>query len=498
MKITLPKDQIIDRMKFENSWWRNHNIDSHYNDMKRRQYFDVFYPLVAESKIKRAVVLMGPRRVGKSVLLFHTIQDLIEDRVPPKCICYLSVETPIYNGIGLEQLIGYFREATGNNSDERLYIFFDEIQYLKNWEIHLKSLVDTYHNIKFVVSGSAAAALKLKSIESGAGRFTDFALPPLTFHEYLSLKNLEYLVPSTVGPRDPDDNIPFQRNFLQYKVTDLQLLNKHFIDYMNFGGYPEVSLSKEIQSNPGRYIRNDIVDKVLMRDLPLLYGIDDIQELNSLFTYIAFNTGAEMSLDSISQSSGVSKNTIKKYITYLEAAFLIKVIQRVDNSGKKFKRANFFKIYLTNPSLRCALFSPVQANDAVMGNMVETAIYSQWQHTEVSLYYARWDKGEVDMVHLGALQKPDWAVEIKWSNRYTEPKYCSELKNVKSFSTTHKIAKPIVTTIDVHEVKQVDGIEVDFIPSSLYCYMIGRNAVYNKMNRIYRKEEYIDSKLSEP
>ena len=71
---------------------------------------------------------------------------------------------------------------------DQLYVFFDEIQYMKNWETHLKSLVDTRANIKAVVSGSAAAALKLKSDESGAGRFTDILLPPLTFYEYLELQ----------------------------------------------------------------------------------------------------------------------------------------------------------------------------------------------------------------------------------------------------------------------------------------------------------------------
>lgn len=60
-------------------------------------------------------------------------------------------------------------------------VFFDEIQYLKNWELHLKTMVDTYRDSKFIVSGSAAAALKFKSNESGAGRFTHFLLPPLTF-----------------------------------------------------------------------------------------------------------------------------------------------------------------------------------------------------------------------------------------------------------------------------------------------------------------------------
>ena len=92
--------------------------------------------------------------------------------------------------MALEELIKLFFEITNDKKKSIFYIFFDEIQYLKNWEVHLKSLVDSYHNIKFIVSGSAAAALKLKSQESGAGRFTEFALPPLTFHEYLALKTL--------------------------------------------------------------------------------------------------------------------------------------------------------------------------------------------------------------------------------------------------------------------------------------------------------------------
>ena len=76
-----------------------------------------------------------------------------------------------------------------------------------------------------------------------------------------------------------------------YSTSHLEELNKHFIDYINFGGYPEVIFSEKIQANPGRYIRQDIVDKVLLRDLPSLYGISDTRELNSLFTRIACNSG---------------------------------------------------------------------------------------------------------------------------------------------------------------------------------------------------------------
>lgn len=94
MKIPFSKDQIFERIKFENPWWPSAKIDNYYSQMKKREYFKLFYPLVSEKKIKRAVVLMGPRRVGKTVLLYHSIQELINSGVPAENICYFSVETP--------------------------------------------------------------------------------------------------------------------------------------------------------------------------------------------------------------------------------------------------------------------------------------------------------------------------------------------------------------------------------------------------------------------
>lgn len=477
MKTGFSKEQIIERLKFENPWWKHASIDKFYKKMKRRRYFRLFRPLVLEKSIKRAVILMGPRRVGKTVLLYQMIQELIDSGVNPLKICYLSIETPIYTGIGLEQLFKYCREANGYEDYNDYYVFYDEIQYLKDWEVHLKSLVDFYHSVKFIVSGSAAAALKLKSIESGAGRFTDFLLPPLTFHEYIELKEHNDLIEKYEYEGKKDGMIIEKTDF---HSKDIDKLNQHFLDYINFGGYPEVIFSEQIQSEPGRYIRNDIIDKVLLRDLPILYGIQDVQELNSLFTSIAYNTGNEFSLDGLSQSSGVAKNTIKKYITYLEAAFLIKVVYRVDFTAKKFKRANFFKIYLTNPSLRSALFSPIKKNDNVIGNMVETAIFSQWQHREnFPLYYARWKNGEIDIVYLNNEQKAQWIVEIKWTNRYAEnPK---ELLNVRKFCHQNNLAVACVTSIDMEKTVKSDNVEIEFKPASLYCYSVGRNIIDNKL-----------------
>ncbi len=474
--VAYSEEHILDRLRFENPWWVNGAVEDYYTSMQRRLYFDLFIPLITETTVRRAVVLMGPRRVGKTVMLYHSVQHLLENDIDPLKIAFVSVETPIYNNIGLEQLFNLCRKATKKENPKDWYVFFDEIQYLKDWEVHLKSLVDSYPRTRFVVSGSAAAALRLKSNESGAGRFTDFMLPPLTFNEFIHLKQLNRLI--------TESNLDWQGSLTKfYSTININELNRHFLDYINYGGYPEVIFSDTIQSNPGRYIRSDIVDKVLLRDLPNLYGIRDVQELNSLFTAIAYNSAGEVSLEELSKNSGVQKNTIKRYIEYLEAAFLIKVVHKISNRPKLFQRATQFKIYLTNPSLRSALFAPLQPTDSFVGNMVETAVYAQWLHREwTTLHYARWQKGEVDMVKLDDKNfKTQWAVEIKWSNRYFEKP--GDLKPLLQFLKDNNLQTALVTTIDKEGTKKIDDIQLKFVPASVYAYTVGKNTILQKQKR---------------
>ncbi len=464
----VPKSQVIDYLKSENPWWISGQIDPFFNELKKRPWFNFFKPLVMQTEINRAVVVMGPRRVGKTVMIHHMIRELIRNGISPASICYISIDTPIYNGISLNDLFSCMQESAGNSKTEGWYVFFDEIQYLRNWEVHLKTMVDHYRKSRFIASGSASAALKLKSMESGAGRFTDFMLPSLTFHEYIDFRGLSHLM-------RPVEMKIGMRNGQFYKTTHIQKLNEEFINYINCGGYPEVIFSEEIMANPGRYIRHDIVDKVLLRDLPSLYGIRDVQELNSMFTMIAFNTGNEISLEALSKKSGVVKSTLKKYMEYLEAAFLVKIVRRVDQNAKRFQRDTLFKIYLTNPSLRSALFAPISANDDKAGNLIETAIIAQWFHREwFTPRYARWQNGEVDIVALkNSDMRPSWAIEVKWSNRYFENP--SQLRSLVKFQQANPEITAMSTTLDKTGVKEVNGKAIHFFPAAEYAYTIGAN-----------------------
>lgn len=457
----------------DNPWWETGSIELS-PDLRERAYFNPFRELALNWKVNRSVILMGPRRVGKTVMLRQLIEHALSSGFPRSGIFIVSLDTPLYSGMALERLVELFEAFSPHDSKSRRLVIFDEIQYLKDWEVHLKVLTDRYPETKFIASGSAAAALRLKSRESGAGRFTEFYLPPLTFSEFLRFRDVE----NDLIDVDQSGSKPL------YTTSDVNRLNGEFIEYLNYGGYPEAVLSEDVRKDAARYLGRDIIDKVLLRDLPSLYGIQDIQELNRLFTTVAYRSGTEISLDSLASNSGVAKNTISRYLEYLEAAFLIMRIRRVDDSGKTFKRNRQFKVYLTNPSMRSALFSSLSEEDEAMGRMAETAIFSQWSHSENirRLHYASWKSGrhqrEVDLVYLAQIRgelRPAWAVEIKWSDRFVERP--AELKGLIEFVSRNFLPDPpeVATTQTLSGESLVNGVRIRHVPCALYCYSVGRN-----------------------
>jgi len=474
-------DDIYERLRFENPWWDENRALEAIRRLPRRTFLQPLLALVKLTTVRRAVVLLGPRRVGKTVMLQQAVASLIDDGVPPGQVCYLALDTPLYSKITLEKLLSIARAHGRLAPGAPAYFMLDEVQYLRDWEVHLKVLVDTEPSVRFVASGSAAAALRRKSTESGAGRFTDFLLPALTFDEFLAFR----------GGQTPDVLTPALRRLQQTDLgdrdmqalqpLDIEALNLQFVDYVNFGGYPEIVVSDTARANIARFVKSDIVDMVLLRDLPTLYGIADIPELNSLFTMLAFNTGNELSLEALAKNSGVAKNTLKRYIDYLEAAFLAKRIERIDRSARRFVRVPNFKVYLTNAAMRAALFRPASPDDERFPFLAETAFVGQADAFDASdhLHYARWDAGEVDFVRLepGSL-RPIAVVEIKWSDRPLERS--SELASLAAFLHYNGsgIEDVVVTTRTRSASQRLGEHQIRFVPTSILCWRMGREAVH--------------------
>jgi uncharacterized protein len=459
--------QIAEHLLRLNQWWNSERMDEATLALRPRAYLAPVRSLLLDQSVRRAVVLLGPRRVGKSILIRHLIADLLNRGKPAQRIAYVEMDHPLLHGQSLESLIAQIEGATPGGDGPR-YLFFDEIQSHKDWEKHLKPLVDHRPELRILVSGSAAAALKRQSTESGAGRFTDFLLPPLTFSEYIDLK-------------DAASHTIIQGHPGQYVLRDIACLNEQFVDYVNYGGYPELALSPAVRASPERFVKSDIVDKVLLRDLPQLYGIKDIQELNSLFTLLAFNTAEEVSLEKLSQRSGVGKQTIQRYIEYLEAAFLIKRVFRVDQDGKRFQRERNFKVYLTNSAMYAGLFGAQSPDASSFGHLVETALFAQRFHEDAKLNYARWgsDDCEVDLVESTLALKPSAATEIKWSDTYAD--HPARLKGLLKFSEVNQIALAHATTRSRITTHTIEKLKIKQMPAAVLAFHYGIRAVEGRL-----------------
>lgn len=464
MLTKISEDHRRNRLARDNPWWGDPGFAIREAEAPRRVYFEPFKKLALNFNVGRAAILLGPRRVGKTFMIKQLAHDAIRSGIAPSAILYASVDAPIYSGISLETFVHLARQAT--RTQPRIVVF-DEIQYLPDWETHLKDLVDNHPDTKFIASGSAAAALRLRSAESGAGRFSEFMLPPLTFYEFLRFSGRA-------------DDLVVQVAAERFEAKNIEELNREFVNYLNYGGYPEAVLNEQVRRNADQFVRSDIVDKVLLKDLPSLYGISDIKELNRLFSFLAYNAGKEASLEKIAQDAGVSKPTIKKYIEYLESAFLVIKLGTVDENCRSMRRERNFKIYLNNPSMRSALFTPVRPDDPQsIGHLAECAIFAQCQHAKDfrQLRYARWRAGEVDIVYLEPLgQKPRWIGEIKWSDRLHDRR-SDESRAMRTMIEKHKsIRSAFITTRTASGTMTIDGRSVVSLPTALYCYMIGRDA----------------------
>lgn len=395
------RNSILRVLTAYNPWWKTGILNPIFSKTyKRFAYYEAMRRL-ENTTLRRSVVLTGARRVGKTTIQYQMIESLLKKGVPPQKILFVSMDHPMLKLAQFQDVLDIYHENICATQD--VYYFFDEIQYAQDWDRWMKTIYDSQPETKMVATGSASPALMKGSSESGTGRWSVIPIPTLSFYEYCSLIGIEGVaLPKNFHPTDMLEMSQQERGGIMLKLSGVQ---NHLNRYLTIGGFPELALAQN-DLMAQQMMREDVVDKVLKRDLPSLYGLRNATELERIFLYLCNVSSNVVSIDAVTKElNGVSRPTVEKYIGYLESANLIYVSYPIDMRDKKVLKASP-KIYISDAAIRNAVLmdDDILTNPVEMGKMVETAVYKHvtsffyQKATRVGYYRGGRASKEIDIV----------------------------------------------------------------------------------------------------
>ena len=331
----------------------------------REKYLSKIRPFYEQDLIK---VIMGIRRCGKSVLLLQIINELKDKGIEKEQIIYINFENEDYSFIKDDiDLHNYIKEKIINN--KKYYLFFDEIQNVKDWEKAINSFKAS-QNVSVFITGSNSDLLSGELATHLAGRYVSFKIYPLTFNEVCELKNLK------------DENE----------------IERAFDDYIIWGGMPQrFMLTDEIQT---RTYLSDIYDSIVIKDIIARFGIKDIDLFNRIVEYIVTTPSQNFSAESLSNyfankdNREVSKITLYNYLEYMSKAMLINKADRYDIRGKRILNGKY-KYYLTDLGLgRIKSIGKKQQ----LGAYLENIVYNELISRDYDVKIGNNEKAEIDFI----------------------------------------------------------------------------------------------------
>lgn len=466
------KEGILKVLTAFNPWWKTGSISEKMAKTYKRFAFYEAMKWLNQKGLRRTVVLTGTRRVGKTTIQYQMIDNLLKSGVQPQKIVFISMDHPMLKLAGINDILECYHESIYPEQD--IYYFFDEVQYAQDWDKWLKTIYDMQPDTRVVATGSASPALMKGNQESGAGRWTVIQVPTMSFYEYCELLDLDR--PQLPQSLKVTQMLHMTRPEQAGIMLQLSKVQNHFIRYLQVGGFPELALADN-DLLAQQIMREDVVDKVLKRDLPSLYKIRNATELERIFLYLCNVSSEIVSIEAIAKElSGVSRPTVENYIQYLESANLIYQSWPVDMAGKKPLKASP-KIYIADAAIRNAvLMDESLLTDATeMGKIVETAVYKHvaafyYQNNTSVGYYRGGRKGkEIDIV----VDKPK-AYNILIEVKYREDAPIKEDDAISVLCSGASAAIIVSKSADDFGMRQASsGGEMLCIPAFAFLYLLG-------------------------
>lgn len=509
MKIS--QDELIGVLSQFNPWWKGQAIP----DLPewKRASFNELYTWVCDPPTPRAVLLSGARQVGKTTLLRQVINVLLTERgVKPANILYATFDHPLIKMAGVDAILEAWRERMPKLEGEE-YIFLDEAQFVRDFGTWVKHQVDFSKYRRITFTGSA---MPLIQEESGVGRWHTIKLTTLSFYEYLQLKKTSELkehrkhsdlIKSIIddNPRRAGEYKSILETFSLspilslpdlpplnslhdlftwpqdkfYQIADIaELYAGYFNQYLVRGGFPQTALVHSI-NQAHQLLREDIIDKVLKRDMTVLFGVRRVLELEQTFLYLCMHDGGLLDMQQLCGNLAIKRPTAQNFITLLEDIHLIYRLEPY-GYGKEILRAKF-KIYLADPAIASAVLlkgSGILDNSRDLGVATETAVFKHLyaRHYPQNIRFTYWrgtKEHEVDLIAETNDQKIPF--EIKYRAKKTGGR---DLKGLIEFCNKEETKYGYIITKSLKDFgllkdHSFKDTKIMKIPAALFCYWMG-------------------------
>ncbi len=410
----LRTNMIKDLLILSNSWWKDQKISKE----KAKDYHrDIYSEIEKMINDRQIIILTGLRRTGKSTILFQLIEKLLEKK-DSKNIIYFNFDEKSLEPI---DVLKEYKIITGADYEkEKCFVFFDEIQKLKEWSGKIKFLYDNLPNLKFFISGSASLMIEKESIHNLAGRYFIREINPLSLKEFSELFYGKKM-----------DNLELFRN-------EIKNLYPHFIKKP----FPEiVRWDDEIKIN--EYIKELIIDKIVKIDIPEIFDVN-LSLLRSLTELFLSNPGMIINITDLAKEYNVHKETIQNHIYYLEFAKVIKICSNFRPSVKSESR-KMKKIYPYNVSLVYP-FYPELEKGKILESLISEYFSLYWREKEKEIDFIKKIKGLIP-------------IEVKSKKEIKK----DDLKNILYFTKRYKIEKSVIIYEGENKYFNIDDKKIQLI-----------------------------------
>ncbi|MGB9765825.1 MAG: ATP-binding protein [Candidatus Saccharicenans sp.] len=311
---------------------------------------------------RKIITVTGPRRSGKTYLLFQHIKLLIDSGVSREKILYLNFEDERIDltWSTLDLIIQSYQELYPHLDLKASYFFFDEIQNIEGWPKFVRRIYDSVTKNIFL-TGSNSSLFGQEIATALRGRTIRYEVFPLSFREFLRFKKFDF-----------DE----ERDFYSSRKK-AQLVN-YFNEYLIYGGFPEIVFLDQMIK---RRTLQEYFEVMTYRDLAERYKIKDTLVLKYFLKRLMENAGRFLSVNKIynelkSQGLKVGKDTLYRYLEYAEDSYLIKLLKKHYKSVGKSELGEK-KVYLIDTGLLNSLrWFEKKDYGVLLENAVFRAIYS--------------------------------------------------------------------------------------------------------------------------